>query len=410
VNRAAPLRLSGFRALALGYAVNELGNWIGEIALAVLVYDQTGSPVATAALFVGMQFLPAFVAQPLIARAEVAGTRVVLPALYALEAVAFGALALSVHNFSLAVVLALATIDGTLAIAARAFTRAANAAILTPANLLREGNAIFNIGFTAAAAAGPALGGVATALLGVRGALLIDVGSFLAVALAIALNRSLPQVKAESSPWRERLREGLAYVSGRPLLAALMAAQALAFVFFTAVVPVEIVYAKDTLSAGDAGYGALLTAWGLGMVAGSFVFTAAGRTSMRLLLALSTLAIGLSYLGMAAAGSIAVACAAGAFGGLGNGVQWVALLSAVQEMTADRFQARVVGLLESIGRAMPGIGFVLGGALAALFDPRATFLVAGIGVLAVLLAAILRLRQAEWTQETAAPNEASSVA
>ena len=43
-----PLRLRGFRQLAGAYTVNELGNWIGEIALAVLVYDQTGSPLATA--------------------------------------------------------------------------------------------------------------------------------------------------------------------------------------------------------------------------------------------------------------------------------------------------------------------------------------------------------------------------
>ena len=53
---ASPARLP---AAGVGaYTVNELGNWVGEIALAVLVYDQTGSPLATAALFLGMVFLP----------------------------------------------------------------------------------------------------------------------------------------------------------------------------------------------------------------------------------------------------------------------------------------------------------------------------------------------------------------
>ena len=57
-----PLRATlAFPPLALAYTVNELGNWLGEIALAVLVFDQTGSPLATAALFIGMQFLPAVV-------------------------------------------------------------------------------------------------------------------------------------------------------------------------------------------------------------------------------------------------------------------------------------------------------------------------------------------------------------
>jgi MFS family permease len=358
----------------------------------VLVYDQTGSPLATAGLFIGMQFLPAFFGQALIARAEVVGTRLILPLFYVVEGVLFLALALSVDSFSLPVVLVLATLDGTVAIAARAFTRAATAAVLNPVGLLREGNAIFNIGFTAAAAVGPALGGLAVAGLGTQGALLIDVGSFMLAAIVLAATRSLPQVQAEPSPWRKRLREGLAYVSGRRVLAALLTAQAVAFVFFTAVLPIEIVYAKETLDAGNTGYGVLLSAWGVGMVLGSFIFTAASRTSIRLLLGLSTLTIGLAYLGMAVAGSLAVACTASLFGGIGNGVQWVSILNTVQELTEDRFQARVVGLLESIGRAMPGIGFLVGGVFAALLDPRATFALAGFGVIAVLAVAALRLR------------------
>ena len=61
-----------------------------------------------------------------------------------------------------------------------------------------------------------------------------------------------------------RLREGLAYVRGTPVLFRLLAMQALAFVFFTLVLPIEIVYAKETLDAGDSGYGALLSSWGVG--------------------------------------------------------------------------------------------------------------------------------------------------
>src|SRR5919108_508882 len=117
----APLRLPGFGQLAGAYTINELGNWLGEIALAVLVFNETGSPLATAALFVGMHFLPAFVSQVLVARVEPVGTKLVLPLLYLAEAVTFCALAVSVTSFSLALVLTLAVIDGTLAIAARAF-------------------------------------------------------------------------------------------------------------------------------------------------------------------------------------------------------------------------------------------------------------------------------------------------
>ena len=395
-----PLRLPGFRQLASAYTINELGNWVGEIALAVLVYDQTGSPLATAGLFLGMVFAPSLIGQGVIARLEVVGTRRALPALYLGEALAFVALAMTVDNFSLALVIGLAVIDGTLAIAARTFTRASAAAVLTPPGLLREGNAIINVGFTIAGAAGPAIAGVVVAALGVKTALLVDAGSFLVVAAMLAVTSSLPQVRSEAEPWASRLREGLAYVRRRAVLVRLLSMQAVAFVFFTLVLPIEIVYAKETLDAGNSGYGALLSSWGAGMVLGSLVFVAAARrVSLQVQLLVSTAMIGGAYLGMAFADTIVVACTAAAIGGIGNGVQWVALMSAVQELTANRFQSRVIGLLESIGRVMPGVGFLLGGVIAELLEPRAAFVTAGVGAFTVLAIAVPLLRSADWRPE-----------
>jgi hypothetical protein len=56
----------------------------------------------------------------------------------------------------------------------------------------------------------------------------------------------------------------------------------------------------------------------------------------------------------------------------------------------------VVGLLESSGFAMPGVGFLLGGVFAYVFDPRVSFVVAGAGVLAVVAVSVPFLRGAEW--------------
>jgi MFS family permease len=402
----APLRLPGFRHLAGAYTVNELGNWIGEIALAVLVFDRTGSPLATAGLFIGMHFLPAFLSQGVVARTEPIGTKIILPSLYLGEAVAFVALALTVEGFALPLVLALAVADGTLAIAARAFTRASAAAVLGPSDQLREGNALINVGFTGAGAIGPAIGGLVVAGFGVQAALFLDAGSFVLVAATLAAARSLPQVKSTPEPSVSRFRAGLAYVREHPTLGRLLAMQAVAFVFFTLVIPIEIVYAKETLDVGNSGYGALLSAWGIGMVVGSLVFTGVGRrASLKPLLFFSTLAIGISYLGMAAAGNLLVACLAGGVGGVGNGVQWVSVMSAVQELTASQYQARVVGLLEAIGKAMPGVGFMLGGVITQLLDPRASFLTAGLGVIGILVLAVPLLRGERLGAVGAAPEE-----
>ncbi len=396
-----PLRLPGFPNLGLAYLVNELGNWLGEIALAILVYDQTGSPMAVAALFCGMHFAPAVIGPPLVARLESAPIRITLPALYAVEGVAFAILALTVDSFSLVAVLVLATFDGSLASAARALTRAAASAVLAPAGQLREGNALLNIAFTVGAAGGPAIAGLVVAGAGVETALLADAASFLAVAVVVAAARrlELPPTEEPEARWTARLRRGFAYVRERAALARLLAAQALAFIFFSLVIPIEVVFAKSTLDAGDAGYGALLASWGAGMVIGSLAFVAVRRLPLPALLFFSTLAIGIAYLATAVSPTLAVACAASLLGGIGNGVEWIALITAVQELTRAAYQARVLALLEALASAMPGIGFLLGGAITAIFEPRLAYAVAGAGVMVVLAYAAVSLRRADWTPQ-----------
>jgi len=396
-----PLRLPGFPNLGLAYLVNEFGNWLGEIALAILVFDQTGSPMATAALFCGMHFVPAVLAPPLVARLESAPVRLSLPGLYAAEALAFAVLALIAGDFVLIAVLVLATVDGAIASAARALTRTAATAILAPAGQLRAGNALLNVAFTLGSAGGPAVAGIVVAGAGVQVALVADAISFMAVAglLVVARRLRLPEPEEREASWTERLKRGLAYVRERPALRRLLAAQALAFVFFALVIPIEVVFVKETLDAGDAGYGALLAAWGVGMVVGSLAFAVLRRVRLPALLALSTLAIGAAYLGTAVAPTLAIACAASFVGGLGNGVQWIALVTSVQELTRAAYQARVLALLEALASAMPGVGFLLGGAIAALTSPRLSYAVAGVGVLIVLAIAITRLRHVDWHAE-----------
>ena len=98
---AAALRVPVFRRLAGAYTINELGNWIGDIALAILVFDRTGSSIATAGLFLALRFLPAILAPLLTTRTEVISPRRVLPALYIGEGVIFGLIALLARSFSL---------------------------------------------------------------------------------------------------------------------------------------------------------------------------------------------------------------------------------------------------------------------------------------------------------------------
>jgi MFS family permease len=321
--------------------------------------------------------------------------------IYCGEAAAFAALALVAGNFSLAAVIALAVVDGVLALTGRAVTRAVVAALLEPAGELRAGNAVLNVAFTGGAAIGPGIAGVVVAGFGVQSALLLDAVSFYLIGW-ILLASPLPHVDTAPGSLRERVGAGLSYIRERPVLRRLLVAQGGAFVFFATVLPIEVIYAKETLGTGDSGYGLLLTAWGVGMVVGGLVFAAVRRSPLPYLLFFSTLTVGLGYLGLAAAPNLALACAASVVGGGGNGVQWVAAISAVQELTAPAMQARVMGVLESIGAAMPGVGFLLGGLVASGSSPRATYLVAGIGIFAIVALAA-PLLGSRWPREIGEP-------
>ncbi len=394
-----PLRVGAFRRLAAAYTVNEAGNWLGDVALAVVVFDRTGSALATAGLFLAARFAPALAAPALAAWLETRGRRSLAGA-YAAEAVVFAALAGAVAGgAALGWLLALAAVDGALALAGRSLVRARTAEVFLEGAGLRRANAVLNLGMTGAAALGPAAAGLIVAGAGVPAALWVDAASFGAAALLLAglatpsEGAAAPDGAASARGALARTRESWRYVRGRPRLATLLGVQAFALVAFTAVLPVEIFLAKGVLGSGDAGYGAMLAAWGVGMVAGGALFAGAGRASLERLLVCGTAAIAASYAVMAGAPGLEVACAGAALGGVGNGVQWVALVSALQLETAPRFQARVMALLESVGALAPGLGFAAGGVLGALLGARTVFAAAAAGAAVATLAFALSLRR-----------------
>ncbi len=304
----------------------------------------------------------------------------------------FAALALLAESFLLIPVLVLALIDGALMLTARGISRGAVNAVLQPKDLLREGNGLLNVGFAAASVGGAALGGVLVELFGLSTALLVDAASFAVVAVVLATCAHLPAPVAEREPFLARMREGLRYARTNRVARLLIGGEALAVIFFTLIVPIEIVYAAETLKTDEVGYGILLSSWGAGIVLGSVVFLGVRRRSVTVLILSSSFAIGAAYLGMAVSRELWLACAFSVLGGLGNGVQWVSVMTALQESTPDDLQARITGLLESITSATTGIGFLIGGIITAIASPPTAFAVSGVGVVVlVLLGAAFRV-------------------
>lgn len=400
------LRLPGFARLAITFTLNDLAHFLATIALSLLVYDQTGDAAATTALFLAAEFLPGLVVPALAARVDGMQPARVLGIAYVLEAALLGGIALLTGAFWLPLVLVLAFVNGALATTGRAVTRSASVALLEPHGALRAGNAALNVGFSVNSAAGPAIAGGLVALVDTGPALAAAAGLFAVLAAYIGSSRGLPSIDASEAAWYSRLGQAVAHVRANAELRMLLLGQGLALALLTMAIPIQVIYAKESLGTGDAGFGLFVAVWGVGMVVGSALFARERRRSIRQLIAVSTFAVGIAYLGIAAAPTLLAACAAALLGGMGNGIQWVSVVTAVQEATEERFQARVAGLLEAIATGAPGIGFVAGGAVTALLSPRAAFAVAGAGVLLLLAAAapfVFRAQRVPAVPEPATP-------
>jgi MFS family permease len=366
------------RRITVAYTVNELGNWLGLLALTVAVFEHTRSALGVAALFVSIRFLPALGVTPVVAWLESLGRRGTLAALYGVQALTTAGLAALVLHPVLAPILAVGALDGVAALVAKALLRGTVSQRAEDEAARRRANGILNTCWAFTFAIGPAVGGVLTGSLGPSTVLLIDVVSF-AITLTFVLDVPTPRTDLGRRRIADQVRAVARYVKANSELGWLLGTEAVALVFFVVAEPVEVVFIKSTLHAGDSGYGALLATWGGGTVVGSAVFARARRSPLGILLTAGTFSVAVGYLGIAASSALIVVCVFSFVGGVGNGMQWIALVTAVQDETPSSLQGRLMGVVGSMEALCPALGLSLGGAIAALSDARVTFVVAGGG-------------------------------
>lgn len=390
------LELPAFRRLLVATVFNELAWWIGSVSLALLVYKRTGSALGATAFFLCSQLGPALLSPFVVVRLDQGNPRRILAELYALEGAIFGVLAALLSRLSVAVILGLVVVDGLLFTTARVLTRTAWSSVTSSAGLLPQANAVFSGALSVCSLAGPALGGAVVAVAGTKTALLLNVGMFGLVALIAASTRGLPPAAQDRTTAFSRLGAGIRYVRREPMIRRLFGLQAAAIVFFAISLPVELVLVRHTLHGGAGSYGVLLATWGAGMVAGSAAYARWGRRlQSHVLLALGAAILGAGFLVMAVAPSVVVAVVGAGIAGVGNGSQYVAFRTALQEIAPQRLMAMILSLNESLFLAVPGVGIVLGGAITAIAGPRPALALGAGGSVAIAVLLWARLRPQE---------------
>jgi MFS family permease len=237
-------------------------------------------------------------------------------------------------------------------------------------------------------AGAPVVGGLLVAAAGPHPAYWLNAASFVlsAVFLSAIPARHLQVTKAETRGHLRDLRDGLVFVlKSRPLRAVLVA-WTLALPAIAAINTTEVFLAKDSLAAGDFGYGLLFGSIGLGLAIGGF---AAGTIVEQRPIAVvygSAILVNAIAFGLAAvAPHIWLAAACVMLGGIGNGATVVCNSLLVQRGAPDELRGRAFTVIMSINYLAFAGGFVLGGLAQDRFGPRWVW---GIAALVLALAGL----------------------
>ncbi|MFF4890703.1 MFS transporter [Micromonospora chersina] len=283
-------------------------------------------------------------------------------------------------------------------VAATAFTPAGRSLLprLVEPDRLPAANAQLAVGMNIGFAAGPAVGGLLLATVGLTATLLVDAATFVLSALLIGGVRTLSAPAASrAEPFRQVLGAGLRVVRGSGVVRA-VSIGFLVLVTFAALDNLAVVpLARSELAATEVMIGLLVTAYGVGMVAGPALLTRTGRrTRMDLVLYAALLALGVGTLATGVGPAIGVALLGQALAGAGAGWHHVAADTLIQQNVPAERMGVVFGTVYMFPYAAEVLAYLTGASLLGAIGPRWLLVVSGVGILATLALVVPLLSRA----------------
>jgi MFS family permease len=157
----------------------------------------------------------------------------------------------------------------------------------------------------------------------------------------------------------------------------------------------EVILAREVLDIGGSGLAVLMTAGGIGTVAGSLAARFKGAWEWRRAYQVGLGCMAFDLLACAALPSFYLLVPVFIIGGFGNGFALVHDRLLLSHATPDGMHGRLFALQKACTSGAFAISFLSAGAMIAFGGVQIAFLVAGIGLLAVIVAVSPRLR-ASW--------------
>jgi MFS family permease len=390
-------RHRNYRLFFTGQLISVAGTWMQNIALAWLVIELSGSPLAVGGLAF-CRFLPffllSFVAGVVVDRLDTRRLLITTQATAMLVSVALATVTLTGIE-SLPLVYALAALGGLITVFDSPGRQTLTFQMVGPRELP---NAVaLNSGlFNASRVVGPALAGVVIAVAGVGLCFVVNAVSFLAVLVALKEMREdelTPVVKSSDTRVVAGIREGLAWSARSPIaLSVLVVVTVVSMVGFNFNVLVPLL-ASQTLDAGAWMFGVLSASFGLGALMGALA-TATLRSASPRTFAAGAVGFSLAMLALAPVHTAGLALVLLFVLGLTFSLFTASANALVQLASPDHLRGRVVSLYLFAFAGLAPIGGLVAGWLAQVGGTELAFGVAGLSGLAAIAWARGRLARA----------------
>jgi MFS family permease len=271
--------------------------------------------------------------------------------------------------------------------AASAFDSPARQALiptLVPRDHLANAISLNSIMFQIASVAGPAVGGLVIATLGVAWVYAVNAVTFVCVIAALLMMRGVPARNADEAPSLsvESVREGLGFVFSSPIIRSTMLLDFFA-TFFSSATALLPIFAQDVLRVGAKGYGWLYAAPSAGSLLSSIAMVQSiDRIERRgQVLVWSVVAYGAATIVFGLSRSFWLTFLCLAVTGAADTVSTVLRHVIRQLTTPDHLRGRMTGVNMVFFMGGPQLGELEAGAVAQWIGPRASVVSGGIGCL-----------------------------
>ncbi|PIU65684.1 MAG: MFS transporter [Armatimonadetes bacterium CG07_land_8_20_14_0_80_59_28] len=390
------LRNRNFRIFFVGQLVSTTGVWIQRTAEGWLVYELTGSKMLLGTVM-AVAFAPMFFFSTIGgATADRYSKRtllVVIQSALAIPPLMMAVLILTGH-IQVWHIMALAAMSG----AGMAFeipTRQAFLIELVGEDDLLNAIALNSTIFNGSRMLGPAIAGYLMATLGIGECYLVNAVSFFALVAGLFMLQLPPHQpqRLTESALRHALG-GFKYLRQNSLVAGLLAMTAVVGVFGMAYQVLVPVLAKDIYHLDERGYGILMSANGVGALAGALLVASLPSSVDRrkaVFISILTFVVALFFVSLA--GSLWPAAFAMAAAGFGVIFYFATANTLIQSSVTDGIRGRIMGIWTLIFGAMAPAGSLLAGSVAQWLGAQRTIQLSGIACGLSLIGAAIVLRR-----------------